>query len=50
MLRCKVPEIHHDYKFGHGRDVIKNYFKGKTLIVDGEKFARFSGSEFCVGG
>ena len=27
-----------DYKFGHGRDAIKDYFKGKTLIVDGEEF------------
>jgi len=30
--------FYHDYKFGHGRDVIKDYFKGKTLIVDGEDF------------
>jgi len=30
--------IYHDYKFGAGRDIIKNYFKGKILIVDGEEF------------
>jgi len=28
--------FYHDYRFGHGRDVIKDYFKGKTLVVDGE--------------
>ncbi len=30
--------FYHDYRFGDGRDVIKDYFKGKTLIVDGEGF------------
>jgi hypothetical protein len=30
--------FYHDYKFGHGRNVIKEYFKGKTLVVDGEDF------------
>ena len=30
--------FYHDYKFGHGRDVMKNYFKGKTLLVDGEEW------------
>jgi len=27
--------LYHHYKFGHGRDVIKDYFKRKTLIVNG---------------
>ena len=30
--------FYHDYDCGHGRDVIKDYFKGKTLIVHGDKF------------
>ena len=30
--------FYQDYKFGHGRDVIKDYFKGKTLIVEGDDF------------
>lgn len=35
----------HDYKFGAGRDIIKNYFKVKTLIVDGEEFEESVGLE-----
>ncbi len=30
--------FYRDYKFGHGRDIISEYFKGKTLVVDGEEF------------
>jgi hypothetical protein len=30
--------FYQDYNFGYGRDIIKKYFKGKTLIVDGEEF------------
>ncbi len=30
--------FYHDYNFGSGRDAIKDYFKGRTLIVDGEEF------------
>jgi len=25
--------FYHDYKFGAGRDIIEDYFKGKTLLV-----------------
>ena len=37
--------FYHDYKFGHGRDIIKDYFKGKTLVVDGEEFDQSVGLE-----
>jgi len=30
--------FYHDYCFGAGREVIKDYFRGKTLIVDGDEF------------
>lgn len=30
--------FYHDYNFGRGRDIIKGYFKGRTLIVDGEEY------------
>jgi hypothetical protein len=37
--------FYHDYKFGRGRDIISQYFKGKTLIVDGEEFEEKVGLE-----
>jgi len=30
--------FYHDYDFGAGSRTIKDYFKGKTLIVSGEEF------------
>ncbi len=30
--------FYNDYRFGHGRDVIRDYFRGKTLVVKGEEF------------
>ncbi len=30
--------FYQDYKLGHGRNVIKDYFRGKILILDGEDF------------
>lgn len=28
----------HDYNFGRDRDVIKDFFRGKSLVVEGEEF------------
>ena len=30
--------FYHDYNFGVGRDTIKDYFEGKTLLVEGEEW------------
>lgn len=30
--------FYRDYEFGRGKDVIKSYFTGKTLVVEGEEF------------
>jgi hypothetical protein len=30
--------FYRDYNFGAGRDTIEKYFKGRTLLVEGEDF------------
>jgi len=37
-IKSSGRSFYHDYRFGVGRDIIKDYFKGKTLIADGEEF------------
>ena len=32
------PELLSRLKFGHGRNIIQDYFKGKTLVVEREDF------------
>jgi len=37
--------FYHDYKFGVGRDIIKDYFKGKTLVIEGDEWDQRVGLE-----